>query len=72
MHSDTDSAPSVNVNVPFGQTLQTAPFSLSLNVPLGQLIHLGLDVIDLSKYVPTGHETIKIEEVISRRQYFGM
>lgn len=66
MHSDTDSAPSVNVNVPFGQTLQTAPYSLFLNVPLGQLIHLGLAVFDLSKYVPTGHETIKIEEVISR------
>lgn len=59
MHSDADSAPSVNVNVPFGQMVQTVPSSLSLNVPLGQILHFGLSVFDLSRYVPTGHGTMK-------------
>lgn len=67
MHSDADSAPSVNVNVPFGQMVQTPPSSLSLNVPLGQFTHLGSNMFDLSMYVPTGHGTIKKKtEVIHR------
>lgn len=66
MHPDADSVPSVNVNVPFGQMVQTAPSSLSLNVPLGQFIHLGLSAFDLFRYVPTGHGTIKKEEVNHR------
>lgn len=59
MHPDADSVPSVNVNVPFGQMVQTASPSLSLNVPLGQFTHLGLSAFDLSRYVPAGHGTIK-------------
>lgn len=58
MHSKADSAPSVTVNVPFGQMVQTVPSSLSLYVPLGQLTHLGLIVSDSVRYVPTGHGTI--------------
>lgn len=59
MHSDAEVAPSVIVNVPFGQMVQTVPSSLSLNVPLGQFIHFGLSAFDFFRYVPTGHGTMK-------------
>lgn len=64
MHPDADSVPSVNVNVPFGQMVQTAPSSLFLNVPLGQFTHLSSSALDLSRYVPAGHGTIKTKRLI--------
>lgn len=64
MHPDADSVPSVNVNVPFGQMVQTAPSSLFLNVPLGQFTHLSSSAFDLSRYVPAGHGTIKTKRLI--------
>lgn len=64
MHSAADSAPSVIVNVPFGQIVHTGFSSLSLKVPFGQFLHFGLKAFDLSRYVPTGHGTMKIKKAI--------